>query len=105
LRAELLDRFGTLPPELDGLLFQLRVKLLAYRAHVSAITASADQISIRLPYLAEIDRAALQRFLGEGARVSRTAIWLTRVDESDEWQTRLLRVLERLAVNSPEAAA
>ncbi len=105
LRAELLDRFGTLPAELDGLLFQLRVKLLAYRAHVNAITANADQISIRLPYLAEIDRAALQRFLGNGARVSRTAVWLTRADESDEWQSRLLRVLERLAVNSPEAAA
>ncbi len=106
LRAELIDRFGPLPPELEGLLFQLRIKLLASRAHATAITAANGQISIRLPYLAKIDRAALQHMVGEGAKVSRTAIWLPHDDgDSDDWQKRLVRVLERLAVRAPEAVA
>ena len=103
LTAELVDRFGTLPPELDGLLFQLRVKLLAYRAHVTAINSNDGQLSIKLPYLGEVDRAGLQRFLGEDVRVSRTGIWMS-ADSGDEWRGRLLRVLTRLAVNQGEPA-
>ncbi len=104
MRAELIDRFGTLPPELEGLLFQLRVKLLSHLANVTAITSDDSQISIRLPYLAEVDRAALQNYIGNGVRVSRTSVWLPRDLEESEWQARLLRVLGRLALNAPEAA-
>lgn len=100
MQAELIDRFGPLPPEVRGLLFQMRVKLLAQRAHVMAITADDNQVSVRLPYLATIDRAALQRYLGHGARVSRTGVWVGRDEaesaESESWQERLLAILARL---------
>jgi transcription-repair coupling factor (superfamily II helicase) len=105
IRAELVDRFGTLPPELDGLLFQLRVKLLAHQANVTAISSDDNQISIRLPYLAEVDRAALQAYIGDGVRVSRTSVWLPRDLDTSDWQARLVRILGKLAINAPAAAA
>jgi transcription-repair coupling factor (superfamily II helicase) len=95
MRAELLDRFGTLPTELEDLLYQLRVKLLAQAANVLAIVVEASQIALKLPYLGEIDRAALQHYLENEVRVSRVAIWLPN-DDAGKWRTRLLNVLQRL---------
>ncbi len=102
MRAELTDRFGSLPPEITGLLYQLKVKLRAQRANATAITSEDNQVSIRLPYLAEVDRAALQHYLGNDVRVSRTSVWLPRDPNSDAWKERLLHVLEKLAMNTPE---
>ncbi|HRE48698.1 MAG TPA: transcription-repair coupling factor [Aggregatilineales bacterium] len=102
IQAELTDRFGALPSEVQGLLFGIRVKLLATEAGVGAITADGDQLAIRLPYLAHVDRAGLQRYLGHGVRVSRTAVWLSRAEEG--WEGRLLRLLARLPPQTDGAA-
>jgi transcription-repair coupling factor (superfamily II helicase) len=102
MRAELTDRFGELPPEVNGLLFQIIVKLRAQRANASAITTEADQINIRLPYLASVDRRALQNFLDNEVRVSRTSVWVPWNSESDAWQASLLDVLGRLAAGVEE---
>ncbi|MCC7450268.1 MAG: transcription-repair coupling factor [Anaerolineae bacterium] len=104
MRAELTDRFGILPPPVEGLLFQLRVKLRAQRTHITAIMSEDSQVSIKLPYLAEVDRPALQRYLGNDTRVSRVAVWLPREPDSSAWQTRLLDVLERLQISETAAA-
>ena len=97
MERELTDRFGTLPPAVKGLLFQLRVKLLASAAHATAVGNENGQISIRLPYLATTDRAALQQLLGDNVRVSRVAVWLPFHDRDDAiWQSRLIEVLEML---------
>jgi transcription-repair coupling factor (superfamily II helicase) len=103
MRTELTDRFGPLPPEISGLLFQIQVKLRSSRANVTAITSDDNQINIRLPYLAEVDRPALQAYLGSDTRVSRTSVWLLRDPNSDEWQARLLEVLDKLKTSTPEA--
>jgi transcription-repair coupling factor (superfamily II helicase) len=95
MHAELRDRFGDLPAELDDLLYQLRVKLLAQAANVRSIALEASQIAVKVPYLGEIDRAALQRYLGNDVRVSRIAIWLPK-DADGDWRARLLDVLQRL---------
>jgi transcription-repair coupling factor (superfamily II helicase) len=101
IEGELADRFGALPPPVSGLLFQLRVKLLAFQASATHVTAEDSQISVRLPYLAEVDRAGLQAYLGEGTKVSRVAVWIPRTEEDGVWQLRLLRILGKLAVNVP----
>ena len=102
MRIELADRFGSLPEAIEGLLYQIRVKLRAQAANATAVGHEDEQIYIRLPYLAEIDRNALQDYLANGVRVSRTAVWLPRGLPRRAWQERLLDLLDRLNQQVPE---
>jgi transcription-repair coupling factor (superfamily II helicase) len=101
LGIELADRFGPLPLPVENLLFQLRVKLLALRADVEAVTGDGGQIAVRMPGLALVDRPSLQRSLGHDVRVSRTAVWLPYQPDSEDWRAALLDVLARLAARRP----
>lgn len=100
LESELADRFGDLPRAVQGLLFQLRTKLLAQNARVTAISTENGQISLRLPYLANTDRNALRQNLGyDNLRVSRTAIWIPHAGvDGAVWQSQLLDVLKNLQI-------
>ena len=105
MQAELIDRFGELPRAVKGLLFQLHVKILAESANAIAVASENGQISIRLPYLANTDRQALQHRLGHDVRVSRTAVWMPfHSVEENEWQANLLDVLEKLQLSAVQAA-
>ncbi len=104
LRTELEDRFGPLPPPVDNLLFQLRVKQRALRANVEAVVSEGEQISIRMGGLAHADRPLLQRNLGHDVRVSRTAIWLP-LGENGAWQGALLDILAQLAAERTRPVA
>nr|MBN1230217.1 transcription-repair coupling factor [Anaerolineae bacterium] len=97
--AELADRFGPLPPPVENLLFQLRVKQLAHHSRVSSIMAEGNQINVRLAGLAHVDRNSMQRQMGQGIRVSRTGIWLPR--DLDDWRPLLIDVLSQLQSISP----
>jgi transcription-repair coupling factor (superfamily II helicase) len=96
MREELRDRFGALPPAVEGLMYGIDVKLMAQKANAGAVTNLQDLIHIKVPYLVEVNREKLQADLGEDVRVSRTAIMLP-VTEDDSWQLRLLDVLKYLA--------
>lgn len=96
MTAELADRFGPVPDPVYNLLYQLRIKALAQEARVTAVVTDAGQIKIRLPDLEELDRIALQKYLGTAVRVSRKAIWMNRELGTHEWQIALVQVLERL---------
>jgi transcription-repair coupling factor (superfamily II helicase) len=96
MAVELADRFGPIPDPVDNLLYQLRVKSLALKAGVLAVTTESGQIQIRLPEEGISNRLHLQRYLGQKVRVSRKAIWLTRDMPTHEWQVVLVQVLEKL---------
>jgi transcription-repair coupling factor (superfamily II helicase) len=97
MASELVDRFGPFPDEVDNLLYQLRVKVLASRAGALSIMTADTQISIRIEGLEMADRPALQRYLGDGVRVSRQAIWLAWGDgRPQDWRVSLVQALERL---------
>jgi transcription-repair coupling factor (superfamily II helicase) len=96
LRAELQDRFGTLPEEAENLCFQLRLKLDAVHAGAKAITTEEGQVMVRADSLEDLDRAWLQRRLGDRARVARRAVWLP-LDEDDRWRTVLTATLQAIA--------
>ncbi|MBC8097890.1 MAG: hypothetical protein H7Y11_00470, partial [Armatimonadetes bacterium] len=99
MRDELRDRFGQLPPAVEGLLYQIEVKLLAQRAGASAVVTRKDTLHLKLPYLPEINRTGLARWLGGDVVVSRVAVELP-INSADDWQPRLLDVLARLAENT-----
>lgn len=96
MRAELIDRFGTMPEAVQGLLYQIQIKLLAQRAGVTAITTTIDTLQVKLPYLPNVDRAALNEELGRDVTVTRTAVEVPR-GQTRAWQQRLIEVLELLA--------
>lgn len=96
LEAELLDRFGQLPKAVQGLTYQIRVKLLAQLAGATAIATENGRIHVKLPYLGSVDRMALQNHLGDMVRVSRTAIWLAADLSHEQWQPLLVELLHNI---------
>lgn len=97
---ELRDRFGVLPKAVDGLLYQIQIKLMAENINATAVIKPRQHILIKLPWLQGIDRQALEMELGDDIEVSRTAVEL-RYD-SDIWQLRLVDVLQELRDGIPE---
>jgi transcription-repair coupling factor (superfamily II helicase) len=94
MREELRDRFGPLPAAVEGLLYQIDVKLLAQAANATSVTTSGGQVVVKLPYLVEIDRQRRAAAQGRGVQVTRTAV---QFPSDADWQLRLLDVLRRLA--------
>jgi transcription-repair coupling factor (superfamily II helicase) len=93
LGQELVDRFGSPPEEVNNLLFQVRVKVLALRAGISAIGRSGDQLVLKSDGLEQVDRQRLQRRLGSVARVGRRAVWLPL---QDNWRDALEQTLRAM---------
>ena len=94
MRAELLDRFGPLPAAVEGLLYQIRVKVLALSARATHVLMPREQTRIKLPFLAKVNREILALALGEDVTVTRTEVQLEA--EEGVWQDRLLEILAQL---------
>ena len=94
MRHELVDRFGPLPAAVEGLLYQIRVKVLALAVRATHIRLPHEQVLIRLPYLATVRRELLALTLGSDIEVTRTEVLIPA--EEDQWQERLLLILEKL---------
>ncbi len=116
MRQELIDRFGkdeetgSVPEEVENLLFQIKVKILALKANVVRIGRELDQLVLRSEALENMNRPAMQRRIRLGlgqiddenidpeqaARVARRAIYLP-VDDEGNWKIALVRTLEIMA--------
>lgn len=48
MKDELADRFGAVPEEIDDLIYQLELKILAYAAQIQKITSRENRLSIEL---------------------------------------------------------
>jgi transcription-repair coupling factor (superfamily II helicase) len=92
LQSELIDRFGPLPSEVENLLYQLEVRILAARAHVEGIGIEGRQILLRTHAVSE-DGPMPE--LGKDIRLSRKGLWLLKEGNPD-WPKRLLQVLDAL---------
>ncbi|MEM9950764.1 MAG: transcription-repair coupling factor [Chloroflexota bacterium] len=97
---ELRDRFGVLPKAVDGLLYQIQIKLMAEQINATHVIKPRGHILIKLPWLQGIDRKALEMQLGDDVEVSRTAVEL-RYDQ-DLWQLQLGDLLQKLRDGLPE---
>jgi transcription-repair coupling factor (superfamily II helicase) len=97
MESELQDRFGSLPEATVNLLYQLRLKVLALRAGVQAISTQEGQIAIRVTSLKDTARQQLQRRLSNRARVSQRQVWLPLYEREEVWRRELVEVLEAMA--------
>ncbi len=101
IREELRDRFGTLPPAVVNLLYQIEVKLQGQAAGATVIALRNAELTIRLPWLPTVNRERLQQILGSQARVTRIAIELKFSDKQPDWKPRLQQLLDLLVRARP----
>ena len=96
LGSEFRDRFGQLPEMVQNLLYQMRVKLRAEKAGLSAVSQESSG-QILLKYTAPADGAESPRLpdLGNGVRGGKSAYWVT-VAKEESWTVKLLDVLGEL---------
>jgi transcription-repair coupling factor (superfamily II helicase) len=78
LIAELRDRFGPLPPQVENLVTSVRVKLAALRARVNTVRLNGDVLVVKAEASALYDRVALYRRYGSEARVSSSMLRIPR---------------------------
>jgi transcription-repair coupling factor (superfamily II helicase) len=95
LSSEFNDRFGRLPDMVENLFYQMRVKLRAEKAGLSAINWESGQIVLRYPASSEDREGQRLSDLGPGIRGGKNAYWCS-FGKDEDWEEKLLDVLERL---------
>ena len=111
LERELEDRFGSLPQEVRNLTYQLRLKVLARQAGVSAIGVESGRLALRIGEDIPVNQAELRTRLSRlpetygRISVSGRKIWLpmqtktetkTKTESETNWRKRLVAVLRVL---------
>jgi transcription-repair coupling factor (superfamily II helicase) len=91
LASEFRDRFGQLPEMLQNLFYQMRVKLRAEEAGLSAISWESGQIILRYPVSGDEKDGKRLADLGPGIRGGKSAYWCSF---GENWETKLLDVLK-----------
>jgi len=97
LAQEFKDRFGPLPPEVENLLYAVRIKLLAARAGIESITTEHGQIIIRRFQGMPFNRQKLEPLLRDGIKIGITQLTLNPKRLGKEWQKVLEEVLRRIS--------
>jgi transcription-repair coupling factor (superfamily II helicase) len=96
LTSEFQDRFGDLPEMVQNLFYQMRVKLRAEAAGLSAVSWESGQCVLRYPSVGEDKDGKRLADLGPGVRGGKNAYWCSF---GDNWQDKLLDVLAQLNEN------
>ena len=91
LSSEFTDRFGPLPPEIQNLIFQIRIKILAERIGLNAVVKEGEDIVLRFPPLpASVERRNLP-MISRRIRINKNAYRISGIDWiSDEWEEDLI---------------
>ncbi len=96
LAQEFSDRFGALPPEVNNLLYAVKIKTLATMAGIESISTEQGQIILRLFEGMQFDKQKLEPILKDGMRVGTTQLRLNPERLGGEWQQVLEEVLEKI---------
>ena len=93
LAQEFSDRFGSLPVEVENLLYAVKVKTLAAKAGIESISTEDGQIILRLFEGLQFDRQKLEPVFKDGIKVSTSQIRLNLKRLGKEWQGVLEEVV------------
>jgi len=108
LERELEDRFGEIPEPVAGLLFLLRVRMLAEAAGVQAVNGNAEQVALALPLPLHPEAARDVMACHPYAHARGTRIWLPGPASTEPgaagWQSLLLDLLHGLGELQSESA-
>ena len=96
LKAELLDRFGTIPRPLENLLFLVEIRTVALHSNIASVRKEGDHATLRLRMPLNGARTILQKSLGNIANVGHNQISVPWHREEEIWKNRLISTLEIL---------
>jgi transcription-repair coupling factor (superfamily II helicase) len=100
MEQEFVDRFGSMPEATCNLFYQIRVKILAEQAGLTSVSQEGEQIVLRYPPLPEGIASRNLIPIGFQTRVGKNAYWMPTGQDREDWQERLLNILERLAFDN-----
>ncbi len=103
LTDEFTDRFGPPPEQVLNTFYQLKIKLLAEDAGLSAVTQENGQIALRFPTLPADAPPRTYPRLDSKVRTSKNTIWIYQ-DEAEQWKDLLVETLETLASTKEKQA-
>jgi len=93
LKYDFKDRFGGMPPEVDNLLYAVRIKLLAAKAGIESISTEDNSIVLRLFSGMRFDRNKLEPVLREGVKFGLIHLRLDYKKLGSKWRDVLEEVL------------
>ena len=94
MAQEFSDRFGSLPIEVENLLYAVKIKILATRARIESISTEEGQIVARLFDGMRFDQQKLAPLLKDGVKVGTTQLRLNPKRLGKEWQQVLEDILK-----------
>jgi transcription-repair coupling factor (superfamily II helicase) len=97
IRQELEDRFGSLPEEVENLIFLLRVKVLATLAGVATVSTEGQTVVVGLGTVAEVKRRRSEGRLPEGVRIVDDHLVLATSLRQKDWRRQLETTLTQMA--------
>ncbi|MFC2012800.1 transcription-repair coupling factor [Chloroflexota bacterium] len=95
IAREFKDRFGSLPPEVNNLLYAIRIKLLAARAGIESIATEGGKIAIRRFQGLHFDQLQLEP-VPDGIKIGHTRIILNPRKLGTAWQGVLEEMVRRV---------
>jgi len=96
LAQEFSDRFGALPPEIENLLYTVRIKTLAAKAGIESISTEHGEIILRLFEGLHFDRQKLEPILKDGIKFHPFHLRLNPKRLGKEWQKMLEKVVRNI---------
>jgi transcription-repair coupling factor (superfamily II helicase) len=101
LTNEFEDRFGSIPEEVNNLIFQIKVKILAEKAGLSSVGIESDQIVFRFP--SQPEKLTLKElFIGANfVRSGKNSYWFAFKKYGENWQDMVLQILDELHETVP----
>ena len=93
LKYDFKDRFGGMPPEVDNLLYAIRIKLLAAKAGVESVSTEDGQIVLRLFSGMRFDKKRLEPILREGIKFGLIQLRLDYKKLGSKWREVLEEML------------
>jgi len=96
LAQEFSDRFGSLPKEVENLLYAVKIKILAAKAGIESISTEDGQIVLRLFEGLTFNKQQLEPLFKDGIKVGLTQIRLNLKRLGKEWRETLEGILNKI---------